>query len=213
MTIGARIAKAREDRGWNQSELARALDVTPQTVQQWEKGGGVRQKRVAAVAKALGVRLDWLMFGIEAEGNGHQVVRETPLPYGQSRGDAVPVFPMLLVEDWILGREPTPEQLVRCPVDISPRGFAVHVTGASMEPRFHKDDVVFIDPERAPANGRLVLVIPAPFEPAMLRQVVTEGGERFLRVLNPDWPGQRLSPLPAEATIAGTVVGTWTPEP
>lgn len=61
--LADRIRQARERHGWNQSELARALGVSPQTVQQWEKGGGVRQDRLEELARALVVTPDWLLFG------------------------------------------------------------------------------------------------------------------------------------------------------
>lgn len=39
------------------------MEVSPQTVQQWERGGGVRQGRLEQLARALGVTPDWLLFG------------------------------------------------------------------------------------------------------------------------------------------------------
>ena len=50
------IATAREAMGWNQSELARAVDVTPQAVQKWEAGASVpRMRKMAEIAQALGI--------------------------------------------------------------------------------------------------------------------------------------------------------------
>jgi transcriptional regulator with XRE-family HTH domain len=53
--IGRRIATYRERRTMSQSELARRLDVTPQTVQKWEAGGAPRTHRIEAIATVLGV--------------------------------------------------------------------------------------------------------------------------------------------------------------
>jgi transcriptional regulator with XRE-family HTH domain len=58
-----RIRSSRKQLNWNQSDLARALKVTPQTVQHWEKGGGVRTQMQAKLAKTLQVKPEFLMFG------------------------------------------------------------------------------------------------------------------------------------------------------
>ncbi|WP_342051978.1 MULTISPECIES: helix-turn-helix domain-containing protein [unclassified Cupriavidus] len=56
-TLSKLIAAAREAKGWNQSELARAMGVTPQAVQKWEAGTAVpRMAKMAAIARVLGIR-------------------------------------------------------------------------------------------------------------------------------------------------------------
>ncbi len=59
--IGKRIAAAREAKGMNQSELARALGVSPQAVQKWESGGGPKGSRLSEIAAALGVAIEYLL--------------------------------------------------------------------------------------------------------------------------------------------------------
>lgn len=60
--IHKRIAQARLHRGLNQSELARALAVTPQSVQAWESGKNIpRSPKLRAIASVLGVSLGYLM--------------------------------------------------------------------------------------------------------------------------------------------------------
>lgn len=61
-TTGRRIAQARESKGLNQSELARRLGVTPQSVQAWESGKNVpRNQKLASIADMLGVSVSYLM--------------------------------------------------------------------------------------------------------------------------------------------------------
>lgn len=57
MGIAERIKELRERRGMSQSELARLVGVSPQSVQQWEKPDGTAPKRarIAKVAEVLGV--------------------------------------------------------------------------------------------------------------------------------------------------------------
>lgn len=61
-TIGKRIAAAREAVGLNQSELARALSVKPQSVQAWEADKNVpRPKKLEAIAAILKTSISHLM--------------------------------------------------------------------------------------------------------------------------------------------------------
>lgn len=56
MSIGNRIAEARQKAGLSQSELARQLGIRPQSVQAWESGQTApRARRIAEVAEVLGV--------------------------------------------------------------------------------------------------------------------------------------------------------------
>lgn len=61
--VGRRIRQAREDRGWNQSELARRADVTASSLSRVESGDIVvpSSELMAKVARALGVPVDSLM--------------------------------------------------------------------------------------------------------------------------------------------------------
>jgi transcriptional regulator with XRE-family HTH domain len=61
MHIGKRIATARLAADLTQSELARRLKVTPQSVQSWEAGNSTpRPQRVQDIAAALGCNDAWL---------------------------------------------------------------------------------------------------------------------------------------------------------
>ena len=66
MNIARHIKRARKAKGWNQSELARQLDVSRSTVLTWEKGGpGPKLDDLPQIAKALDVTVADLL-GIEA---------------------------------------------------------------------------------------------------------------------------------------------------
>lgn len=68
-TIGRKIANARESMGLNQSELARKLKVTPQSVQAWESDKNVpRPQKLKAICALLGIAIGNLM-GDESDGH------------------------------------------------------------------------------------------------------------------------------------------------
>lgn len=61
-TIAEIITRARRKQGLNQSELARQLGVTPQSVQAWESGRSVpRPAKFKEIADALGIRAQALL--------------------------------------------------------------------------------------------------------------------------------------------------------
>lgn len=71
-TLPVRIAQAREHKGLNQSELARAMGVTPQAVQNWESGkASPRGTRLTELAKVLGVPVQELLVGPVRQGSHH----------------------------------------------------------------------------------------------------------------------------------------------
>lgn len=62
VTLGERIAAAREMAGMNQSDLAREIGVTRSAIQQWESGQSKNLKlaNLFAVARATGADIYWL---------------------------------------------------------------------------------------------------------------------------------------------------------
>ena len=63
-TLGARLKKARKDRGLSLYRAAIDLDVERSTVKRWEDGVmEPGNDRIAALAAYYGVRASWLAFG------------------------------------------------------------------------------------------------------------------------------------------------------
>lgn len=64
MSIGKNISKARRKLGMSQSELARVIGVSPQSVQLWEsEKNEPRRHRAIKIAKALGMSTMELEYG------------------------------------------------------------------------------------------------------------------------------------------------------
>lgn len=63
-TVGDHLRRAREDAGWNQEELAHAIDISKNTVSSYETGR-VKPRRIVLKqwALATGVPLEWLLSG------------------------------------------------------------------------------------------------------------------------------------------------------
>ncbi|WP_454688296.1 S24 family peptidase [Achromobacter aloeverae] len=96
-----------------------------------------------------------------------------------------------------------------CPRRHGPHTFALRVRGVSMEPKFQDGDIIFVDPDVAAEHGRNVVVRFEDSKEATFKQLVVEGEHKYLRALNPDWPGPRLIEIDASATICGVVIGKF----
>ena len=69
--LGQRIARARQEVGLTQKELAAKLDVTQRVVTYWEREAvGLRTEQLSALAKALGVSADYFI-GRESSKRGN----------------------------------------------------------------------------------------------------------------------------------------------
>lgn len=97
------------------------------------------------------------------------------------------------------------EEILPCPVPCSQGTFILRVKGASMEPKFYNGDLIFVDPEVAAESGKYVVVKLEDSDEATFKQLFIEGGRKYLKALNPDWP-ERIVELDDASVICGAVV-------
>lgn len=81
--IKDRVGRKRRELGLSQSELARRVKTSPQSIQQLEEGLVKRPRYIVELARALKVTPDWLSTGIGLEHTGAGQVAESSTPYGQ----------------------------------------------------------------------------------------------------------------------------------
>ena len=97
------------------------------------------------------------------------------------------------------------EIILPCPVTCSQGTFILSVKGASMEPKFGNSDIIFVDPEVVAESGKYVVVKPEDAAEATFKQLIIEGGRKYLKALNPDWP-ERIVELGDATRVCGVVV-------
>lgn len=209
--IASRIRAAMTTRGLDQSAVARALGIEPQSVQQWLAGQTTpRGYRIKELARLLGVP-PWELLGgpDEARGNvaaagvvaeqlagtgASPLVRRVPrlawVSAGHFREVDAPASPGT-VEDWDSPSEP-----------LGPRAFSLRVDGDSMEPEFPDGCIIFVDPSVGAASGDFVVVQLENQEQATFKQLVIDGPRRYLKPLNPRYP---LIPIGTDAIVCGVV--------
>ncbi|WP_237576100.1 LexA family transcriptional regulator [Mycetohabitans sp. B8] len=232
--IGTRVKELRELAQMSQSQLARAVGVTPQAVQKWEaETAAPRPSKLKSIANALSASVNELVRGTELE--------ELPVPFPQKEASGSKVLPLrsttggaprvesgyipliswVQAADWGQNMGYTkPENVqewLRCPFDHGPAAFVLEVTGESnFNPAGPKSyapgELIYVDPARKPTNRSMVVVRMDGEERAQLKQLLMdESGTKLLKSLNPSWPAP-ITPIPDGATIVGVVIGKWVSE-
>ena len=214
-----------QDSGCTPTDLAKAAGVSPPSVSDWINGKTLSLKSSSAIraARFLQVELLWLTEGVGPMRKGAVSVRSDP-PRGHLanvepgppiRGQ-VPLISWVQAGTWcgiVDNFAPgDAEEWLPCPRKFGPHTFALRVRGLSMEPRYQAGDIIFVDPDARADHGKHVVVRLDDEQEATFKQLVVEGGQRFLRALNPEWPGPKIIPIDGTATICGVVIGKWVPE-
>lgn len=216
----------------SQSDLARAISVTPQAVQKWEAGGAVpREAKRKQIASALSTTVRELVEGTEIEQSSDSIPtkdassgRVFPLRVAGAPKSKVGGLPLISwtqaatwgkkmgnirpedVQDWLL-----------CPFEHGPGSFVLEVAGESnyapgAPKSYAPGDFIFVDPTRDPLNRCMIVVRIDGEERAQLKQLLMdEGGTRLLKSLNPNWPSP-IAPFADHMQIVGVVIGKWVPE-
>jgi len=230
-TLGDRIKEARLSLGMSQAQLARKIGVSQGAIGHLEQGRTQASSLLLRLASALGVSPVWLESGdvpfsqADDDALAAKVRLGSPRPFGGTFPNVapgpdlyspIPLISWVQAGDWcavIDNFSPgDAEEWLPCPRHHSPSAFALRVRGVSMEPKYQDGDIIFVDPEVQANHGRNIVVRLDNEEAATFKQLVEEGGKRYLRPLNPDWPGPKLIPINGNATICGVVIGKFVPE-
>lgn len=101
------------------------------------------------------------------------------------------------------------DEWLACPAKHGPHTFALRVRGVSMEPKYFDGAIIFVDPDRTADHLSNVVVRLDHDNEVTFKQLVIEDGVRFLRPLNPDWPGPKLIKVESDSVICGVVIGQF----
>lgn len=92
-------------------------------------------------------------------------------------------------------------------VPVQGKGFWLRVEGDSMTapngPSIPEGHIVLVDTGREPKNGSLVIAKMTDANEATFKKLVIDGGQRYLKGLNPAWP---LTPINGSCKIIGVVI-------
>lgn len=193
--------------GGNQSEMARAVGVTPQAVQKWMAGiTEPRGKNLEMAAEFLGVSPAYLKFGTQGEAEQAVVDPVWALQPGtymrvRAADDDDPSLVQipkvkLRLSAGINGFDVEPERYDGSTTTVPSHwlernGYnrenliAIRVRGESMEPTLYEDDLVVINTaDKKPVDGA-VFAVNYEGEP-VVKRMERDAGEWWLKSDNPD---------------------------
>lgn len=176
-TFGQRLARLLSEKGANQSELARYIGVSPQSVQFWVKGITTpKDDKLTKCASFFGIVPSQLKFG---DGN----VSPGPDVHG-----SVPLISWVQAGQWQEVLEADGD-IQHIPTTYKPRPhtYALRVEGDSMEPTFPRGCIIIVEPDEEPMPGQYVIVRQNGNE-ATFKQLIQDGGVYMLKPVNERYP-------------------------
>jgi transcriptional regulator with XRE-family HTH domain len=184
-TLGDRIRVAREELGITQSELARRVNVRPQTVSQWESGAkSPSRMSITELVTVTGKSATWLLYGnFNTEHNGNSqppIVRRVPR---LSIMEAVNPTSLTNIKEYAVANFPC-----------GPRSYAFDLPNDSCSPEHPKGSLWVVDPDRLPIPGDYVLALHANGKPVFgeYREEANATGTVYIVApTNPRWPASR----------------------
>lgn len=216
MSLGSQVRKYRLLLGWTLEDLENRSGVARGTISALENRGSNKSDYSGDLARAFGLTIEQLA---DESKNWLDKANQAPaqfdgtLSHGPDLRGRVPLISWVQAGDWceaIDNFQPgDAEEWLACPRAHGPHTFALRVRGVSMEPKYRDGAVIYVDPDRAADHLSNVVVRIEGEAEVTFKQLVVEGSKRFLRPLNPDWPGQKLIEIGSQATICGVVIGQF----
>ena len=195
MTFRDLIRADRKKRGLNEADYGKLLNVSRGTIQQWEKEGGTapNRSRQPAVADLMGITVGELMSGGSDTTDGPAIGGRVPLLSSVQAG---------AFKEFVDNQHPGDggQELIPTSVPVKRHTFALRVSGDSMEPDFREGMILIIEPELEANPGDFIIAKNGD-EETTFKQLVKDGGDWYLKPLNPRYP---MKPL-GKSTIIGVL--------
>lgn len=203
MSISARVRAKRERLGLTQTELAEKVKASQQAIEQLENGKTRRPRYLPELAKALGVSVDWILNGDE---NFSQISPYVP-------GKKYPVLSKIQAGAWLEAVEAYTlkdiDNWLESDAHIQGEAFWLQVDGDSMTApaglSIPEGTFVLFDTGREAINGSLVIAKLSDSNEATFKKLVIDGGQKYLKGLNPQWP---LVSINGNCRIIGVAIET-----
>ncbi|WP_314721515.1 LexA family transcriptional regulator [Rahnella variigena] len=200
--IPARIKRIREEKGLSQKALAELCGWASQSrIGNYEAGTrSVSVDDAEVIAKALGIATPELLFGDSFKGM-------------YSPGEKYPLISWVSAGAWSEATEPYTlkeiEEWYESDAHVEGAAFWLRVQGDSMTSpvglSIPEGMMVLVDTGKEAKNGSLVIAKLTDANEATFKKLVVDGGQQFLKGLNPAYP---LIPINGNCRIIGVAIQT-----
>ncbi|ATN74809.1 S24 family peptidase [Coxiella burnetii] len=190
----------------NASELARRTGIAQPIIHRLSTGQNTNPK--LATIKPIA---RYFMVNIS------QLIGEEPLPSDQSpqitgnyrAWNRVPLISWKDATSWpeALPHYQTSDEVMYISTDanVSKLAYGLIIQGCAMEPLFPNGTTIIVEPERKPKDRDFVVVRLQGEPEARLRQIITEGNDRYLKSLNPELEKLEVARLAQEDQFLGVM--------
>ena len=177
-----------------QSELARLLNVSPQTVHNWQ-ARGISKQGILKAQEMIGCSASWLETG-----KGQMSLNALQIPHSQlGKINQIP----MISDEQVFGFNSSSRNPVQFSeqqaclfthLSLSPRSFAMKIENAAMMPDFEEGDWIVIDPSVKPDPGDFVVARNGEKGKVVVRKYRPKGLDSSHRMLfellplNEDYP-------------------------
>ncbi|MFO8767013.1 XRE family transcriptional regulator [Legionella pneumophila serogroup 6] len=132
-----------------------------------------------------------------------QLIGEEPIGCKQ-----IPLVPALEVASFFKLNPEEKSKFDSIPIDfpLNQRSFASICQDNTMEPFILKNSIVIIDPDREITNKDFVFLIKKDNDQPRIRQLISDGENYYLKILNSDFPVELTKIIKQEYTFIGVIV-------
>lgn len=132
-----------------------------------------------------------------------QLIGEEPIGCKQ-----IPLIPTLEVSNFFKFSQDEKTKFDTIPIDfpINQRSFATICQDNTMEPFILKNSIVIIDPDREITNKDFVFLIKKDQEQPRIRQIISDGENFYLKILNSDFPVELTKIIKQDYMFIGVIV-------
>lgn len=147
--VGAVIRAKREEKGWSQGDLARAIGIKQQSIDAVESGRTAKSKHLPEIIAELGIPPERVGLPKQPAGDGmilQPLTRDRDFPiYASVEGGPGEIIRSTEPVDWY--PRPAPVAHVR-------DAYGLFVVGDSMAPEFEPADIALVNPILPPLAGK-----------------------------------------------------------
>ncbi|MFT7316674.1 MAG: SOS-response transcriptional repressor LexA [Gammaproteobacteria bacterium] len=206
MSFSERLISRMNTLGVKGSELARQLGTGRASVSHWRTGQvAPSSENLLKLSKALRCNARWLASGVGTpEGN-------VELELGPDLRGKAPLISWVQAGKWkeidMAGLRQTETVFYQHTANVSDEAFALRVKGDSMTSfnggkSIPEGSVIIVDPNVPAEHGKVVVARLEESNEATLKQLVIDGGVKYLKPFNSSYPTM---PINGNCTIIGVV--------